>query len=235
MSRIVVIAPHADDETLGLGGTIARRCEEEHSVVVAILTGPGEDPHPIWPHKTWDVVRREACEAHRILGVHETVFRNIPAAMVPDRPIHEVTEIVSSLLAELEPEILYVPFLFDLHLDHRLLTYACNVAWRPTEDLGKSIREIYMYETLSETHWNIQPSESGFLPNAFVDISGRYLQKKLDALSCYVSQIREFPDCRSLEAIEALAKLRGSTVGVEAAEAFVLVRSLDNLRSRSRQ
>jgi len=226
MLRVLVIAPHADDEVLGVGATIARFNKEGHKVFVAIMTGHGDAPHPIWPKDTWDTVRKEAVMAHDILGVHKTVFRELPAALLPEQPIYKINKVIDELINEIQPSILFIPFIFDLHRDHREISYAANVAWRPTGNTGKTIKEIYMYETLSETHWNIHQLEGGFLPNVYFDISGEYLQKKLQALEKYTSQIRKFPDARSLEALESLAKFRGCTIGVEAAEAFILVRKI---------
>lgn len=226
MSRVLIIAPHADDEVLGVGGSIARLCSEGHEVVVAILTGHGANPHPLWTEDIWDVVRSEALEAHKILGVERTIFKELPAALVPDLPGYQVNRLVDEVINEVCPEMLFVPFLYDLHRDHREITYAASVAWRPTNEAGKKIKEIYMYETLSETHWNIHQQEGGFLPNYFVDISGDYLESKLKAMSTFKSQLQNFPAARSLEGIEALAKFRGCSVGVAAAESFVLVRKI---------
>ena len=152
---------------------------------ITILTGHGELPHPIWKKEVWDTVRSEAIKAHSILGVKETLFREIPAAMVADQPTLEVNKIVDELLKEISPDILYIPFLYDLHGDHRSIVYAACVAWRPVNTVGKGIKEIYMYETLSETHWNIHQLEGGFLPNVFVNIAGPYIEKKMHALSAY--------------------------------------------------
>lgn len=224
MTRVLVVAPHADDEVLGAGGTIARYAAEGHEVTVAVLTGRGPDPHPLGIK--CERVRAEAIEAHKVLGVHDTVFRDLPAVLVPDLPVHEVNRVVLDLFMGLRPEVLFIPFLHDMHMDHRRLTYACSVAFRPHTEMGRGIREIYMYETLSETHWNLHNNEGGFLPNVYIDISGPFLERKLEALSLYQSQIRPFPDARSLEGLEALARFRGCSVGVRAAEAFVLARKL---------
>ncbi len=226
MSKILIISPHADDETLGVGGTIARRAEEGHEVIVAVMTGHGEKKHPLWPKETWDVVREEAKKAHKILGVSETLFFELPAVLIPDQPVYETNKVVFDVINEIKPDVLYLPFLFDLHKDHRELVYSCNVAWRPVTSAGVNLKEIYMYETLSETHWNIQPQEAGFSPNVWIDISN-FIERKIMALQCFKSQMQEFPGPRSLEAVKALATWRGTTVGMPAAEAFILVRKLD--------
>lgn len=224
--KVLIIAPHADDEALGMGGTIARMSHERHDVVVGILTGHGNESNPVGPQEQWDTVRSEALLAHKALGVKQTIFRELPAVLLPDKPVYQINKEVEDLIFQAAPDILFIPFIYDLHKDHRELVYACNIAWRPVTKSGRKIKEIYMYETLSETHWNIQPYELGFAPNVFYDITGRYLEIKITALKFYESQMRAFPDIRSIECIEALAKYRGASVGVHAAEAFVLVRRI---------
>lgn len=226
LMRILVVSPHADDETIGMGATIARYAEEGHEVVVAVMTGHGdEEPHPIWPQETWDTVRAEAREAHGILGVKQVLFHEIPAARVADQPVWKLNKITDEVVASVRPDMLFVPFPFDLHKDHRELFHSFSVAWRPFSEAGAGIREIYAYEVLSETHWNVPNVEPGFLPNVWVDVS-EHLDKKLEALKCFKSQLFSSPHARSIEAIKSLAVFRGSQVGVAAAEAFVMVRMI---------
>lgn len=223
--KILVIAPHADDETLGMGGTLARFAREGHEVTVAVVTGHGEGSHPLWPRSTWDAIRGEARRAMSILGVEDLVFEEVPAVLVAEEPVWKLNQVTNALVQRIQPDALYVPFPFDLHKDHREIFHSLSVAWRPSSQTGRGIREVYCYETQSETHWNIPYVEAGFLPNCWVDIS-ETLEAKLEALACYESQIRPAPDARSLEALKALAVWRGSQIGVAAAEAFVAVRLL---------
>ena len=116
--RILVVAPHADDETIGAGGTIARHVVGGDDVHVAIVTGHGDGPHPLWPPSVWDTVRGEAARAMAVLGVTQLHFEEIPAALVADQPVWKLNKIIGAILQKLEPEILYVPFPFDLHKDH---------------------------------------------------------------------------------------------------------------------
>ena len=222
--RVLVVAPHADDETLGCGGTIARLAREGHEVTVAVLTGHGDEAHPLWPPSAWDAVRIEADAAAKRLGVAELWFRELPAALVADHPAHAVNRVCHEVVQQARPDVIYAPFLFDLHKDHREIFHAMSTVWRPSSPLGRSIRAVYAYETVSETHWNTAYVEPGFIPNVYVDISDT-LQTKLDALSCYKSQLRPFPDARSVESVRAQATWRGCQVGMRAAEAFVLVRA----------
>jgi LmbE family N-acetylglucosaminyl deacetylase len=226
--RILVVAPHADDETLGVGGTIARRVAEGHDVHVAVVTGHGDDPHPLWPRSLWDRIRGEARAAMDVLGVGANAlhFEEIPAAMVADQPVHVVNRTIGAVVEKIEPDVLYVPFLYDLHKDHREVFHALSVAWRSSSKVGRKIAAVYCYEVQSETHWNAPYLEAGFVPNTWVDI-GAHVETKLRALACYASQIRPAPDARSLDAVRALAVWRGSQQGMTAAEAFVCVRRLE--------
>lgn len=220
---ILVIAPHADDETLGMGGTIARMAAEGKDVVVAVMTGPGEEPHPLWPASDWDRIHAEAREAAGRLGVKEIIFGNLPAVCVPDRPVHEVNDAVGKLIARVGPEELYLPFYHDLHQDHSVIAYAALVHARAYREAGRGIRLVAMYETPTETHLFPPQLKPPFAPSLWVDVSDT-LEAKLAAWDCYRSQHHEGATPRSAEAVRALAVSRGAEIGVAAAEAFVLLR-----------
>ncbi len=226
MSRILVIAPHADDETLGLGATIAKHSSMGDEVFVSVLTGHGVNPHPLFKKEGWDIVRKEARDAMDVLGVKEIIFSELPAALLSTEPTHIINKEVFAVLEKVRPNIIYMPFINDLHKDHREICYALQVAIRPISELGRGVKEVYMYETLSETHWNIDTVEGAFVPNVFTDVTD-FLHIKLKAFSKYKSQIKDFPNPRSLEGLEALAKFRGSICGLFAAEAFVMTRKIN--------
>ena len=118
--KILVIAPHADDETLGMGGTIARLGQEGHRVVVAVMTGHGDEgAHPLGDRGVWDRVRAEAGEAMEVLGVQELIFREIPAVGVAEEPLWKLNRVTGELIEQVAPQALYVPFPLDLHRDQR--------------------------------------------------------------------------------------------------------------------
>ena len=219
--RVLVVAPHPDDEVLGVGGTSARFADEGHSVTVVVVTkGEPElfDPQLI------ERGRQEARLAHSYLGVKDTVFLDFPAARLDQVPHHTLNRAILEVLQEKRPDIVFVPFLGDVHLDHRLVFDSTMVAVRPTGDI--QVKEVYAYETLSETNWNAsQGIYPAFEPDFYIRVN-HYLERKLEAMRTYSSQLRQFPHERSLEAIEVLAKRRGTAVGVNAAEAFITIRRL---------
>tara|TARA_Y100000991_G_scaffold205651_1_gene182126 strand:+ start:168 stop:848 length:681 start_codon:yes stop_codon:yes gene_type:complete len=224
--KILVIAPHADDEILGVGGTIKRYLDEGHSVHIAIMTGVGEkdSAHPLYTKEDETLIRNEARRAHDFLG-STLSFSNIPSVLITEYPKWRLNKEANKILEAYAPDILFVPFLNDMHNDHRLIYHAFSVAWRPITEYGKNIKEIYCYETLSETHWNTPGLESNFNPNVWIDITSS-LEHKLKAFSFYESQIKNTPHPRSIEGIRNLAYFRAGQVLMNAAEAFVLIRKI---------
>lgn len=216
----LILAPHPDDEVLGVGGTIARLVSQGRHVVVAVLT---RGFPPDFPEKGTLRNREHQLRAHRILGVSETRFLDFPAARLDTVAHADLNSALGAVLDELRPHEVYLPFAGDIHLDHQLAALSGMVASRPCRWSTPSA--VYAYETLSETNWNAPGITPAFQPNVYVDISG-YLHIKLEALAAFEMQIQQFPHERSLEAVEALARLRGATVGLRAAEAFMVLRQV---------
>lgn len=221
----LVIAPHADDETLGMGGTIARKLAAGEVVTVAIMTGHGDAPHPLWKPELWDAIRAEAARAMSALGGARLVFRELPASCLSEHPAHAINAAVASVIAEVRPHELYLPYYHDLHQDHGALCYAGLVAARAYLPASREIALVAMYETPTETHLMPASLAPPFTPNHYVEI-GAMLDKKLAAWRQYESQQQEGPAPRSPEALTALARWRGAEIGVDAAEGFMIVRNV---------
>ena len=222
--NVLVFAPHPDDEVLGCGGTIARYAAEGANVYVCVVTSAlppvydnTEAVRNGWPH----MIYPEIVKAHEILGVKETFFLQFPTVQLETVPRYELNEKIGRLVQDLVPDVVFIPHFGDMQKDHRITSEGVMVAVRPKYE--NSVRFVYAYETLSETEWNIPHVSNIFFPNTYIDISN-YLGTKLEAMKCFASQVSEFPSPRSLKAVKALARLRGSTMNAEAAEAFVLIR-----------
>ncbi|MEN8384717.1 PIG-L deacetylase family protein [Acinetobacter towneri] len=220
--KVLILAPHADDEVIGMGGTIAKLTSQGHEVVLAILTGPGEEPHPIWPSSLWDDIRTECLDAAKILGITQVIFKNLPAACLDHYPTWKVNGEVDKLIQEVNPVEVYIPFQHDLHQDHGVVNYAALVALRPYLSKNKKLKRVLCYETLSETHLAAPYLVAAFQPNIFVDIDS-FLEKKLLAMAAYKSQVQPSHMPRSLKSLESLAHIRGTHIGSMAAEGFVLI------------
>ncbi len=217
--RVLVIAPHPDDEVLGAGATMHRLADEGHEVTTAIVT---KGWPPLFPESQVEQVRAEAEAANEKLGAQALLFLDLPVTKLHALPEHELNAAFDALVTEIEPEIVLLPFPGDRHEDHKQVFDACQVALRPVESRS-FVKRILCYETVSETHWSAPAVEPAFDPQLYVDVSD-HLAAKLEAMRCYASQVRPKPDARSLEAVSALATWRGSVVGMHAAEAFVTIR-----------
>lgn len=221
MNTYLIIAPHADDEILGCGATMAKLVAEGNKVYVLIVTNANVGAPELYSEQGIEKVRREAKKAHNILGVQDTFFMDFPAPRLDTYPSYKLSMEISKLLDILRPSVIFIPNLGDLHMDHAILYRACLVSARPIN--GCSVKKIYTYEVLSESNWAPQQGGQAFVPNVYIDVTN-FLSKKIEALMCFKNQIKAYPHCRSLEAIEALAKYRGSTVGNMYSEAFMVER-----------
>ncbi len=224
MKKILIIAPHADDEVLGCGGIMHKYAQAGHDVNVLIATNASIGAPEFYKQTGIDSIRAQAKSAHQYLGNINTFFLELPAPSLDTYPIYKSANQISALLSEIKPTDLYIPHRGDIHKDHTHIFYAALVASRPINNC--SVKRIYAYETLSETEWAPPSADEAFIPNVFVNIENS-ISHKLEAMSFFKSQLKEFPHPRSLKAIQSLAEYRGSTVSCNAAEAFMLIREID--------
>jgi len=213
--RILVFAPHNDDEVLGVGGTLAIMSKSNEVFVCEATSG-------IVP-ESLQRLRSEAQKAHSLLGVKETFFLDLPVVGIRGVNQKEVNKKFNDVIIAVKPHIVFIPHEGDIHTDHIETANAAMVALRPVNN--PQLEAILSYETLSETEWNTPNLKNVFTPNMWVDIT-HGIETKKDAMLCYESQLREYPHPRSIRAIYALAQYRGSTIGVNYAESFMLLRGI---------
>ena len=216
--RVLIITPHPDDETLGLGGSIAKMIDNGYEIFV--LTIAGHLP-PLYPKGVYEATIDEAHKAYDILGIKNSKFLEIPSTMIGNEPIHELNSKINSVIQEFKPHFVFCPFP-DRHIDHRLVFESTLVATRPINE-GANIQLVAAYETLSETHWNAPYIEPNFTHNLVVDVSD-FMVQKIEALKCYKSQITMDKGPRSITAVRALAQFRGTQSGFDFGEALYVIR-----------
>lgn len=222
MRKIMVIAPHPDDEIIGCGASIAKHISNGDMVVIVIATNAFYGAPDLFNKDRIKLVREEALNSHKYLGVKDTIFLDFPAPALNAFPEFKISIQLANLFSQYEPNILYIPHPGDIHQDHKAIYRSALVAARPQSN--NSIRNIYCYETLSETEWTPY-QEKPFVPNHFINVSD-FFEKKIEAFKFFNSQIKDYPHPRSVEAFEALAKFRGATVGCLRAEAFIVERQI---------
>ena len=227
MKNVLIVAPHADDDVLGCGGIISKYAENGWKIYVAIMTNGNVGDPELFPIEGTKKGRKEALLSHKVLGVRETFFFDFPAPRLETFPGYKISIALEKLIKDLKIEVLFLPHRGDIHMDHKAVFQAGIVAARPINKCP--VKNIYSYETLSETEWAAPYSDDVFFPTFFVQLSENNLNKKIEAFNCYSPpRKKEFPHPRSTEGIINLAKLRGGTVESEFAEAFMHIRSIED-------
>jgi len=224
--NVLVIAAHPDDEVLGCGGTIARLAQEGHDVRIAILgegiTSRYRQREPSDPSLV-KALHSRSRKAAQLLGAREPLMYNLPDNRFDTVPLLDIVKMIETVLEKTSPQIIYTQHGGDLNVDHRIVYQATLTATRPVA--GSSVNTVYAYEVPSSTEWAFQKFRPVFEPNVFVDIS-RTLDMKLEAMQLYESEAREFPHPRSVDGLRAISRRWGSVAGLQAAEAFELVREV---------
>lgn len=219
--KVLAIATHPDDETLGCGGTLLRHMADGDSVHWLIVTEakPNDFGHDFAAARP--ALIGKVADAYGFAGISELRF---PAARLAEVAEKDLIQGFAQAIASVAPDVVYLNHGGDAHSDHRRAFAAAMAALKPFRS-GKSVHRILAYETLSET----EQAPAGFGPhfvlNAFVDITP-FLERKIALFDLYETERQPFPLPREASAIRALARLRGATIGVDSAEAFMLMREV---------
>lgn len=219
---ILVIAAHPDDEVLGCAGTIVKLASCDCQVYTLILgegiTSRFHKKRGGLKIKELNTLRKSINEAAKILRVKRSFIWDFPDNRFDTVAMLDIVKVIERVKTELKPEIVYTHHRQDLNIDHRITYDAVLTACRPLP--GETVREIYSFQIPSSTEWLYPYS---FNPNIFVDIT-ETINKKIEAMKCYITELRDFPHPRSIESIETIAKHWGSAVGLRYAEPFEAVR-----------
>ncbi|PRX28363.1 N-acetylglucosaminyl deacetylase, LmbE family [Meinhardsimonia xiamenensis] len=211
--NVLVIAAHPDDELLGAGGTIALHTETGDRVT-CVVAAAGALKHDSDGRKG---VHDQARRAATVLGVEELMLLDFPDQGLDRFSLVEIITPLEEIVGRVRPEVVYLQYGYDINRDHQLLFQAALVATRPLE---KFIQAILAFDTVSSTEWAYPRS---FVPDTWVDISAT-LEKKIEAMACYETELRDWPHPRSLHSLRVKAESAGSQVLAEAAECFMTIR-----------
>ncbi len=233
--KILVLAAHADDEILGVGGTIAKHVSSGDEVFVQIMIGKQSsalierekknrllNKGPRYDNSVLENRKKQANQVASLLGIKEVKFMDLEDETL-EQNLTKTIETIEDYYNEIKPDIVYTHHGGDSNQDHRGVFNATIVAVRTY--LKHKPKKVLCYEIPSSTEQAPPFSKYLFMPNYFVDIEP-FLNKKLDAMKIYHEELGQFPHPRSLEAIKILAQYRGITAGYKAAEAFMLYREL---------
>lgn len=220
MSKVIFVAVHPDDETLGCGGTILKHKDQGDEIFWMVLTGPQKG---LMPHFTDEFLAKRDAMLDGIAkeyGFDETIKLGFPTQMLHTLDLRDIIQKISEVFRRIQPDTIYMMYCHDVHSDHRVAfdaVYSCTKSFR-----YPYIKKIYMIEAQSETDFALAMPGNSFTPNVFVDISD-FIDRKMEIMAMFKGELLSDPFPRSLSAVKALARVRGSRASVMYAEAFQLL------------
>lgn len=216
-NKILVVAVHPDDETLGCGGTLLKHKANGDQIHWLICTTLKKD------NNYYHIREKEIKKVSKLFDFNSYHQLEFETSKIDQYSMVELIEKISRVINKIKPDTIYLPFRGDVHSDHKKIfeaSYSCTKSFRYS-----FIKKIYMMETLSETEFSLNNKKDIFVPNTFVNIS-KYINKKIRIMKVYKSEISKFPFPRSEKNIRALANFRGATCGYKHAESFMLLKEI---------
>jgi LmbE family N-acetylglucosaminyl deacetylase len=215
--RVLCVAAHPDDESLGCGATLAKHAAAGDAVSVVVLADGVTSRNGLMSVPVAAQERHDQCRAAcKVLGTEDVWLHQFPDQRLDRFDARQIAERIEHHVARFKPTIVYTHWRGDINSDHRVVSELVAVACRPQPE--QTVRRVLMFEVPSSTEWG-----DGFCPQWFEEVDD-FLQAKLDAVACYGAEIRAWPHARSLDNVRMRARVRGATIGTEAAEAFVIGR-----------
>jgi len=219
MRKILVIAPHPDDETIGCGGTLLKHKANGAKLYWLIMTCMSEEQG--WVIDKIKNRKLEIKKVSNIYGFEKIIELNYPTMTLDQIPMEHLVKNIAECFNDIQPEIVYLPNSTDIHTDHQITFqagYSCTKSFR-----FPFVKKVLSYETLSETEYAANLSHKPFVPNVFIDITGT-IEQKIEIMKIYKDELKPHPFPRSIENIKALATIRGAISNCMYAEGFSLVR-----------
>jgi LmbE family N-acetylglucosaminyl deacetylase len=221
MNKVLVVAVHPDDETLGCGGTLLKHKgsgDEVHWMVATDIRNSDDFDESAVEERDGEI-----CKVEKLYDFDSVNILGFSTTSVDQYSMNDLINKISSVINRIKPNIIYLPFKDDVHSDHKHIfdaAYSCTKSFR-----YPFVKKVYMMEVLSETEFSVSTKENSFIPNVFVDISN-YIDKKIEVMNVYKSEMSEHPFPRSERNIRALATFRGATSNCNYAESFMLLKEI---------
>lgn len=214
--NILVLAPHPDDEIIGVGGTILKHIKVGDNVGLMILTKAHE---PYWSKEIIAKKTEEVQAVSKFMGIKRLFWEDFKAASLNSVPSIELSNKIEAVVADFKPDIIYAPPKGDVHIDHDIIgSLSLSVARK-----FQSVTKLFFYEEPQNIADNSSPFY--FVPNYYVDVT-EFIDKKIEALEMYQTERKNFPHPRSGKALKLAAAERGRTIGVDFAESLMLVKEI---------
>lgn len=218
MNKILVVAPHPDDEILGCGGTLLKhKIENKDEIYCTYITNLRKS------NKKSKRRNIEIAEVSRKINFDGYFIGNFYPTELTEKSIPKIITFLKKIIFKIKPNTVYVPFQYDIHTDHKIVFDACKSFIKSFR--YNFIKNFYVYETLSETNFSESFVKDNFKPNLFVDIS-KFINQKIDIAQIYKTEFKKHPFPRSSRSIKSLAVLRGSFSNHNYAESFMILKQV---------
>ncbi len=217
--KVLVVAPHPDDESLGCGGTLIKHKHNGDEIHWLIMTSVKNDNR--YSEEFAQQRQMEIKKVDELYGFASITILNHKPATLDHVEMSRLIDDVNNVCNQVEPNILYLPYRGVAHSDHAAsfdAASSCTKSFR-----NPYVKSVRVYETLSETDFGVDPDNNSFRPNYFVDVAD-FLEKKIEILNVFESEMKEPPFPRNNRSVRAQALLRGQVIGTEAAEAFMILK-----------
>jgi len=220
MKKVLVVAPHADDETIGCGGTLLKHSENGDQInwlIATSIEGISADKKVI---EDRDKLISLVSKAYNFSNTFQLGF---PTTMLDTIAKRDIVSSFNEVFLQVKPEIIYVPYRLDVHSDHEVVfdaAISCSKSFR-----NPSVKIIRAYNTLSETEFGLRPEDTGFKANCYNDVSD-FFEDKLNILELYKSEMSDHPFPRSIDSIRAQAILNGSSANCKFGESFITLKEI---------
>ena len=219
--KILIIVAHPDDETLGLGGTIAKHKSLGDKIFAISFT----DGLSSRTNNQREILKRTKSlkEASRVLGFSWIKNLNYDDNELDKISLLQIIREIEKIKKKQKFDLIYTHNFSDLNIDHQIISRATLTAFRPENKNDNP--EIRFFELPSSTDFSSFKINGSFQPNLYISIT-KFWQKKVKALDAYKQELKKKPHSRSMEGITNLAKIRGNQCSHEYAEAFEIVRKI---------
>jgi N-acetylglucosamine malate deacetylase 1 len=228
--KVMIVVAHPDDELLGLGAAMNRLINDLGIITHVVILGEGitsrsdKRDKESW-QKELEVHKNNIAAAQKAIGYHTVSVHDFPDNRFDGTDLLDIIKVIEKEKRNFTPEIIFTHHGGDLNIDHQRTFEAVITACRPlTEEM---VKHIITFETPSGTEWRASTDPKTFIPNFFIEISKANIDAKVKGMESYEFEKRKYPHPRSPESLEIIAKRWGITIGVNYAEAFCIVRSIN--------
>ena len=221
---VLVCVAHRDDESLGCSGAIQNHIKKKDTVFCISMTDGVSSRSKKFLTKKKNKRVKDSFMASKILGFKWIdIKKKFPDNKMDQIPLLEIVKVIEEVKRKIKPTIIYTHNPTDLNIDHRIVTDAVMTAFRP--QAGEIWKKIIAFEIPSSTDYSYYKENKSFIPNYILNIE-KFWNKKKKAIKSYGSEIKKYPNSRSIKGIYNLAKIRGVQNGIKLAEAFRILKEI---------